>query len=377
VTLPINGREFAVGDRDGLENSAPRSHPFHDPVLDPLMTRPGPLATRPLVSVVTPFYNTAPYLAECIESVLAQTYAEFEYVLVDNCSTDGSTEIAESYARRDPRIRLTRRSQLLPLVQNYNGALAEISDTSQYCKIVQADDFIFPECLRLMVRAFEQSETIGLVSSYRLYDDRVEGAGYPYKMQMIEGRDCARWFLRTRINVFGSQTTVMYRSSIVREHRPFYREAISHPDLEKSMEILEHWNFAFVPQVLSFSRTDNDSVTSGLLRFAPYALDRYLIARRFGPKFLGSSETVSATRKLKRAYYRVLANEALRFRAANFWRYHQTGLRDVNEAIDWPYLGLQIGLVLLWKAANPGMTARSALRFLKQRSVRQKRTVQT
>src|ERR1700756_5379844 len=76
-------------------------------------------ASRPFVSVVTPFYNTALYLAQCIESVLAQTYAEFEYILVDNCSTDGSTEIAESYARHDPRIRLIRRSQLLSQIQNY------------------------------------------------------------------------------------------------------------------------------------------------------------------------------------------------------------------------------------------------------------------
>ena len=58
----------------------------------------------PLVSVVTPFYNSTQYLAECIESVLAQTHGEFEYILSDNCSTDGSTDIAESYARRDSRI---------------------------------------------------------------------------------------------------------------------------------------------------------------------------------------------------------------------------------------------------------------------------------
>jgi glycosyltransferase involved in cell wall biosynthesis len=49
---------------------------------------------RPLVSVVTPFYNTERYLAECIESVLAQTYPIFEYILVNNRSTDASRDIA-------------------------------------------------------------------------------------------------------------------------------------------------------------------------------------------------------------------------------------------------------------------------------------------
>ena len=66
------------------------------------------LVNRPLVSVVTPFFNTAPYLAECIESVLAQSYSHFEYILLDNCSTDGSSEIAAAYASRDSRIRLIR-----------------------------------------------------------------------------------------------------------------------------------------------------------------------------------------------------------------------------------------------------------------------------
>ena len=59
-----------------------------------------------LVSVVTPFYNTAAYLEECIESVLAQTYRDFEYLLVNNKSTDGSREIAARYAAKDPRLRL-------------------------------------------------------------------------------------------------------------------------------------------------------------------------------------------------------------------------------------------------------------------------------
>src|SRR5882724_1947710 len=160
--------------------------------------------SQPLVSVVTPFHNTAAYLAECIQSVLAQTYSNFEYILVDNCSTDGSTEIAERYAGRDPRIRLIQRTQLLSQVQNYNRALEEISDASSYCKIVQADDFIFPECLRLMVEAFEQSESVGLVSSYDLKAGRVRGSGIPYQTARFQGRDIAKLYLRHSIFPFGS-----------------------------------------------------------------------------------------------------------------------------------------------------------------------------
>ena len=58
----------------------------------------------PLVSVVTPMYNTIDYIEECIESVRRQTYEHWDYVIVNNCSSDGSAEIARRYAELDPRI---------------------------------------------------------------------------------------------------------------------------------------------------------------------------------------------------------------------------------------------------------------------------------
>jgi len=66
--------------------------------------------SAPRVSVVTPFCNTQKFLSECIESFLRQTYENWEYILVDNCSTDGSSEAAERYACRFPgKIRLIER----------------------------------------------------------------------------------------------------------------------------------------------------------------------------------------------------------------------------------------------------------------------------
>ena len=334
------------------------------------------LVSESLVSVVTPFRNTATYLAGCIESVLAQSYSRFEYILVDNCSMDGSAEIAETYARRDSRIRMIRRSQLLSQVENYNRALAEISEESEYCKIVQADDFIFPECLRLMVQTFEQSESIGLVSSYDLKGNRVRGTGFPYPITVLRGPEMARLYLRTGLFVFGSPTTVMYRSSLVRSQQPFYDESLLHEDTEKCMQILEQWDLGFVHQVLSFLRVDNESISAAFRSFEPNALDRYILVRRYAPTFLEKSEATALRRESKRAYYGALARQAIRLREPAFWKYHQVGLESVGETLDWPYLAYELGRELLWLAANPGTSIARLLRALKQR-MSQKRTAKT
>jgi len=325
--------------------------------------------SQPFVSVVTPFHNTAPYLAQCIESVLAQTYPHFEYILMDNCSTDGSGEIAESYARRDPRIRVIRCTQFLSQLANYNRALREISAASEYCKLVQADDWIFPECLQLMVRAFDQSESIGLVSSYWVTGNDLGGSGFRHLTPMLAGKECVCWFLRTGVTPFGSQTQVMYRSSLVR-HETFYNISFPFADIQKCVEILEHWDFGFVYQVLSFSRIDNESILhQTLLPMAAYPLAQYVIAQRFGHLFLELDEANAIIAKYKLQYYRALARAALRLRGGAFWRFHKVGLKALgeHEKLDWPYLAMIIGAELLWLVSNPGMTTVEALQRLNRK----------
>jgi len=285
---------------------------------------------------------------------------------MDNCSTDGSSEIAESYARRDPRIRFIRCSQFVSQLANYNRALAEISGNSQYCKIVAADDYIFPDCLWMMLEAFGQSDEIGLVSSYCLEGSDIKGSGYPFPMPSLSGREAARQYLRGGPHFFGSPTTVMYRSSLVRHQQPFFNESLPHADTEKCMEILEHWDLAFVHQILSFLRIDNESVSSAFRTFQPHALDRYIIVQRYASTFLQATEAASLKGESKRLYYRMLAKEAIQLRPPEFWRHHREGLKTLSEVIDWRYLALSVGVQLLWVASNPGMMVRRALRSWKE-----------
>src|SRR5215475_12429885 len=159
---------------------------------------------QPLVSVVTPTYNGADYLAQCIESVLSQTYQNWEYVIVDNCSTDGTREIARRYAVKDPRIRVHENEEFLSAMANHNMALRQISPSSKYCKVVFGDDWIFPECLERMVAVAEAHATAGIVGAYVLEGTDVTCTGLPYPSDLVSGREICREHLLRDLFVFGS-----------------------------------------------------------------------------------------------------------------------------------------------------------------------------
>ena len=300
----------------------------------------------PLVSVVTPFYNTAKYLRECIESVLAQSYVRWEHILVDNHSDDGSLEIATEYARRDGCVRLYRNADFVGQVANYNGALARISPDSTYCKIVQADDWIFPNCLAEMVCLAEENPGVGIVSSYRLKGTQVNEVGLPYPSRAVSGREICRRQLRDGLFVFGSPSTVMYRSEIVRCRRPFYEEGRLHEDTEACYEILREWDFGFVHQVLSFTRTENESISGSVAGFRPNLLDKLIVLKKFGRDFLNEDEFQDCWQLVEQRYLKFLARSTFFGRDKALMAHHRKGLESIQYRIPpFRFLGRKISVL--------------------------------
>ena len=135
--------------------------------------------TQPLVTVLTPVYNGEKYLAECIESVLAQTYSNWEYCIINNRSTDRSLEIANSYAARDPRVRVITNVEFVGIIENHNIAFRQVSTESKYCKVLHAPDWLFPDCLTKMVELAEANPSVAIVGAYSLKNDKVICDGLP------------------------------------------------------------------------------------------------------------------------------------------------------------------------------------------------------
>jgi glycosyltransferase involved in cell wall biosynthesis len=289
---------------------------------------------EPLVSVVTPFFNTEDYLSECIESVQKQSYRNWEYLLVNNRSTDRSLEIAESYARRDSRIRVLTNSSFVNQVQNYNGALRSISDDSSYCKIVQADDWMFPDCLQEMVTVAESHPSVGIVGAYRLDNVRVNCDGLPYPSTVVPGRDLCRLSLLDGLFVFGSPSTIMYRSDIVRSRTPFFKEGSRHEDTEACYEILQQYDFGFVHKVLTFTRRENESIMSRVRQFDPHFLqDKYIVLLKYGHFYLSDSEYEDCKRNLENHYYQFLGKGMWSKSRKNLLEYHTKGLKDIGHSL--------------------------------------------
>jgi glycosyltransferase involved in cell wall biosynthesis len=257
---------------------------------------------EPLVSVVTPVYNDADYLSECVTSVLKQTYTNWDYAIVDNASTDKTPEIAAQFAAHDSRIRHVRFEEFVNSNDNHNRAFRAIDPTSDFCKVVSADDWIFPECLERMVDAARASENIGLVSSYRLSDDGVDLVGLPYWKVCATGREITRQVLLDGPVILGGPSALMFRSDLVRKRDPFLDGRFWAADNEVALWALRQHDLGYVHQVLTFQRRQSGRVFDWALNMATYYPEFIFFHLRYGPWALEPNEYRQKLRLRLRRY---------------------------------------------------------------------------
>ncbi|MGI8739293.1 MAG: glycosyltransferase family 2 protein [Gammaproteobacteria bacterium] len=304
------------------------------------------IVERPLVSVVTPVFNGEAYLRACVESVLAQTYPSLEYVIVDNCSTDHSQEIAEHYAALDTRIRVVKNPHCLPMLKNWNHALRQISASSRYCKVLHADDLMFPDCVERMVEVGEAHPTVGVISAYRIDEDHVNLDVIPYETTFISGKDLCRRRLLGQPDLVGSPSSLMLRADLVRGRERFYNEDNLHADSEVCLDLLRHVDFGFVHQVLTYTRRHNEAATTAARKLNTHKASHYVHFVKYGRYFLSDEEYARRLKQLRKTYYRFLAAEYLQSLLDRhnhntrdaFWGYHRAQLTGLGQSLSKPAL---------------------------------------
>jgi glycosyltransferase involved in cell wall biosynthesis len=290
----------------------------------------GATSSQPLVSVLTPVYNGERYLAECIESVVGQTYENWEYIIVNNRSTDRTLEIATEYARRDSRIRICNNSEFVGAVKNHNIALAQISPASKYCKIIQADDLLFPTCLAEMVSVAETHPAVGIVTAYQLWDRWIRCAGLPYPSAVVRGREMCRSYFLNKKAMFGNMSSFLLRSELVRSRMPLFNERFLFADTEIYFVILQNHDYGFVHQVLTFHRIRQDALSFSSRRDNEWAIEHLYFTKTYGHTYLTPEEYDRCLKESVDQYYRCQGRELFRLREKTFWQHQRTMMEEVG-----------------------------------------------
>lgn len=167
----------------------------------------------PKVSVVIPAYNSEPFIRQTVESVLAQTFADFELVISDHSSTDGTWEALQPYAD-DERVRLFRTPTGGGAPANWK-AVTEAA-TGEYLKLVCGDDVVEPTLLAEQVAALDaHPEAVLVACRRRLIDGSgatvIGSRGLPNMVGPLDGRRAARESIIRGTNVFGEPGSVLFR----------------------------------------------------------------------------------------------------------------------------------------------------------------------
>ena len=138
-------------------------------------------AETPSVSVLVTVYNRERYIAPCIDSILASSWQDFEVIVVDDASTDGSREIAAAYADRDPRVKLFTNPDNLG---DYpNRAKAASLASAPLLKYLDSDDIIYPHGLGAMMDAMRAYPDAALGLSHSRPE---EEQPYPWQLSSVE-----------------------------------------------------------------------------------------------------------------------------------------------------------------------------------------------
>ena len=321
---------------------------------------------QPLVSVLTPVYNGEKYLSECIESVLAQTYQNWEYSVFNNCSTDRTLEIAQTYAEKDKRIRVMTNSEFVSRHRNHNIAFRQISLNSKYCKVVHADDWLFPDCIMEMVELAEANPTVAIVGAYGLRNDRVSWDGLPYPSTVIPGREIGRRTLLGGPYVFGSPTSLLVCCDEIRKRHTPYNEPNPHADKEICYDILRDRDFGFVHQVLTFTREHSEAASAFSNRFYTYFLGEFEILTKYGRAYLSAEEYEQQVRRRWKRYYAILAPRIFLNSDKGFWQYHHDNLKRLGYQLSMGKVAKALLLEVLDLALNPLETSMRIARKIKR-----------
>jgi glycosyltransferase involved in cell wall biosynthesis len=215
------------------------------------------------VSVIVPAYNAATYLAAAIESVIRQTYQDWEVIIVDDGSSDETGAVACSYASLLPdKIRYVYQpNRGLPAARNIGIRIAQ----GEFVALLDADDVWLPLRLERSVAALKSDAGVGLVHArVARINEQGHVIDYPFAGREYQSGRIARHIYTRRAHIMCP--TVTFRMSCVDKGGPFDETLRAAEDRDLWFRIAQRFNVAYVDEVLAYYRLSPTSMSGDLKR---------------------------------------------------------------------------------------------------------------
>jgi glycosyltransferase involved in cell wall biosynthesis len=208
---------------------------------------------EPLVSVIMSVYNGEKYLKECIESILNQTYKNFEFLIIDDNSKDNSYNILKEYAEKEPKIKLFKNDQNMGLTKNLNFLI--LKSKGEYLARMDADDISFKNRLESQINFIKSNEDIDILGSFAIDIDE-EGKEKNLRKVPITLSEIKN--ILPKVNPIIHPTVLMKKSSLKKIN--FYNEKYrTSQDYELWYRaIANNLNLYNMPEPLIYYRVNND-----------------------------------------------------------------------------------------------------------------------
>jgi glycosyltransferase involved in cell wall biosynthesis len=192
-----------------------------------------------LISVVMPVFNAEKFLAYAIESILNQTYPDFEFIIIDDGSTDDSLEIINKYEKQDDRIKVIINNGNIGLAKSLNKGI-ELAK-GKYIARMDADDISLPERFEKQISFLENNPSIGVLgTSFKLIDGKNI---VQRKIDVFSDSHLIRWGMFFKCQM--AHPSVMMRNSIFKDLGIRYEESLSSAsDYDLWFQILSHYDMA-------------------------------------------------------------------------------------------------------------------------------------
>lgn len=221
---------------------------------------------NPSVSIIVPVYNAEACLRRCVESVLNQEYADFELLLADDGSRDGSGRICDEYAAADSRVRVFHKENS-GVSDSRNLCLDQAR--GRYLQFLDADDWITANATKLLVQAMEEHLCDLVISDfYRVVGERVSPKGDIDEVQVLSREEYAAHMMENPANYYyGVLWNKLYRREIVERHHLRMDPAISWcEDFMFNLEYIRRAEtfFALQVPVYYYVKTKGSLCTQGI-----------------------------------------------------------------------------------------------------------------